>query len=95
MEAVDKVIREDQLNILASSLKLLPAREREIIVLRYYYDKTAKEVAELMGLSHENVRYLQSKAISRMRSLMEKQLPCSGVTEAAPHSLFLFPAGDR
>lgn len=73
MEAVDQVIREEQLNILASSLKMLPAREREIIVLRYYYDKTAKEVAGLMGLSHENVRYLQSKAIAKLRNLMEKQ----------------------
>jgi len=73
MAVLDQVILEEQLNMLASSLKMLPMREREIIVLRYYYDKTAKEVAALMGLSHENVRYLQSKAISKLRNLMEKQ----------------------
>jgi RNA polymerase sigma-70 factor, ECF subfamily len=67
----DEVIREDQLGQLAQTLELLPKREREIIILRFYYDKPSKEVAGLMNLSDENVRYLQNKAIKKLRVLMD------------------------
>jgi RNA polymerase sigma-70 factor, ECF subfamily len=67
----DEVIREDQLGQLTQTLKLLPKREQEIIILRFYYDKPSKEVAGLMNLSDENVRYLQNKAVKKLRVLMD------------------------
>jgi RNA polymerase sigma-70 factor (ECF subfamily) len=66
----DVIIKEGQLSKLASALELLPQREREIIILRFYYDKPSKEVAGLMNLSDENVRYLQNKAIKKLRELI-------------------------
>ena len=70
LEIVDRIIEDERLKELASSLELLPWREREIIVMRFYYGKSSKEVAELMKLSHENVRYLQNKAVKKLRELM-------------------------
>lgn len=64
------LIRSEQLGSLASALELLPRREKEIIVLRFYYNKPSREVAGLMDLSDENVRYLQNKALKKLRELM-------------------------
>lgn len=67
----DLVIKEEQLGQLASALERLPQREREIIILRFNYNRPSKEVAALMRLSNENVRYLQNKAIKKLRELMD------------------------
>ena len=69
--ALDKMILEEQLEQLGNALERLPEREREIIILRFYYEKTSPEIAALMNLSHANVRYLQHIAIGRLKKMME------------------------
>ena len=68
---LDKMIQKEQLEQLGNALERLPEREREIIVLRFYYEKTSPEIAALMKLSHANVRYLQHIAIGRLKKIME------------------------
>lgn len=56
---------------LTAALEQLPERERDILLLRFYIGLPSKEVAARMDLSDGNVRYLQSKALSRLRGLLE------------------------
>ncbi len=51
-------------------LNELSDRDREIIMLRYYQDKTQTEVAKLLGISQVQVSRIEKKILLSMRSKM-------------------------
>ena len=58
------------LDALADALERLDAREREIVILRYYSGKTLREIAERMRLSYTHIKTLHRHALSALRDLM-------------------------
>jgi RNA polymerase sigma-B factor len=48
-------------------LKRLPARERRIIVLRFFGDRTQSEIADELGISQMHVSRLLSRALESLR----------------------------
>lgn len=46
----------------------LPSKEREIIMLRYFEDKTQSEVAKIIGVSQVQVSRLEKKVLLSMRT---------------------------
>ena len=65
------LISEDRQRILAG-LRLLPGRQREALVCRYYLDLSEEETASAMGVSRGTVKSTTSRAISALgRSLRE------------------------
>jgi RNA polymerase sigma-70 factor (ECF subfamily) len=52
---------------LASCLDRLPERERFVVLMTFYEDKPANEVASLMGLTAGNVRVIRHRALGRLR----------------------------
>ena len=61
---VDKVLLKE---ILGS---LLP-RERQIIILRYFADKTQSEIASLLGVSQVQVSRLESRILGKLRDMAQ------------------------
>ncbi len=55
---------------LAGCLKLLAERERSVLVMTFYAERTTGEVAEQLGLSPENVRVIRHRALGRLRECM-------------------------
>ncbi|MFL6662819.1 MAG: sigma-70 family RNA polymerase sigma factor [Rhizobacter sp.] len=55
----------------ADCLERLPERERSLLVLTFYEDKRADEVAGELGLSTGNVRVVRHRAIAKMRSCVD------------------------
>lgn len=53
--------------MLKSALEGLPSRERDIIVMRYYEDKTQGEIAERLGISQVQVSRLEAKILEKIR----------------------------
>ncbi|TGE35725.1 sigma-70 family RNA polymerase sigma factor [Desulfosporosinus fructosivorans] len=74
LPVLDRMILDEQLEQLGNALERLPEREREIILLRFYYRKTSPEVADLMKISHVNVRYLQHIAIGKLKKMMNLKI---------------------
>jgi RNA polymerase sporulation-specific sigma factor len=55
---------------LADALEALSERERKIINLRFFKDKTQMEIAEEIGISQAQVSRLEKGALEHMRKLI-------------------------
>lgn len=62
-EMIDKMIIKD-------FIKTLPQREKTVIVLRYFKDKTQSEIAKILGVSQVQVSRIESKIINEMRKAL-------------------------
>lgn len=60
---LDKIMLKDIINN-------LEPRDKKIIILRYYRDKTQSEVAKMLGVSQVQVSRLESKILSEIRKKM-------------------------
>jgi len=52
-------------NIL-KAIKTLGLREQEVLMLRYYEDKTLEEVGEILGITRERVRQIEAIAFRQL-----------------------------
>lgn len=73
---IDTLRTEDQTDamldriMLRQCIKALDERDRKIILLRYYRDKTQSEVAAILGVSQVQVSRLEARIIREMRDKM-------------------------
>ena len=77
-EEVHKIeyVDEEQSNVdiidLKNAIKDLEARERQIIVLRYFKDMTQQQIAVNLGISQVQVSRIEKKVLRNMREKMEQ-----------------------
>ena len=74
-DVVMRPIEEDaERSLLMSAMKVLSAREKQIITMRFGLDgkteRTQKEVADLLGISQSYISRLEKRIISRLRKEM-------------------------
>lgn len=61
--------QEDMLDkmMIKDSIDMLNDREKKIIILRYFRDKTQSEIAQILGVSQVQVSRLESKIIEKIK----------------------------
>lgn len=64
VEMVDKIALKD-------TLKNLDVRSRQIIMLRYFKDKTQVQVAKMLGINQVQVSRIEKKVLKTMRKILE------------------------
>jgi RNA polymerase sigma-70 factor (ECF subfamily) len=57
--------------MLAEAIKALKDRDRELVALRYGADMTARQIAELLGMSVNGVEVAFHRVLARLRSHLE------------------------
>lgn len=57
-----------------TALRLLPQRQRTVVVLRYYQDLPEKQIAEVMGVSVGTVKSTLHRALERLRSVLGEEV---------------------
>jgi len=55
------------------ALRRLPARQREALVLRYYLDLSAEEIAATMGIGPSSVRSAIHRALASLGRMLQEQ----------------------
>jgi RNA polymerase sigma-70 factor (ECF subfamily) len=60
---------------LAACMKALAERERSVVTLTFFGDRSADEVASELGLSSGNVRVIRHRALARLRACMGVEGP--------------------
>jgi len=73
-EAFDLGPQED-LMVVRAAIRRLPTRQRTVLVLRYHQDLPEQEVAKLLRIPVGTVKSLTSRAMTRLRRDLERQLP--------------------
>jgi DNA-directed RNA polymerase specialized sigma24 family protein len=69
----------------AAAMRALPARHREVLVLRYYGDLPDHEIAAVMGISRGAVKTHTARAIATLRSFLQLE-PYPGLALARPRA---------
>ncbi|CAM5383437.1 hypothetical protein SVIOM342S_09504 [Streptomyces violaceorubidus] len=59
---------------LLDALARLPAKDRAVVVLRYWDDRSVEQTADLLGVSSAAVRTRCSRALGRLRDLLGEDL---------------------
>ena len=70
--AVENDVEKDRLldqMLLAQLLGELPERDRELIRMRYFQNKTQTEIAGILGISQVQVSRLEKKILREMREM--------------------------
>ena len=68
-----EISNDDSIDLLHESLEVLDPREREIITMRFFENKTLDEVSRLIGRTRERVRQIQNQALSKLRTIMQDE----------------------
>jgi RNA polymerase sigma-70 factor (sigma-E family) len=56
-----------------AALRTLPERQREVVVLRFYADLSEAQIAAVMGITRGAVKSHTSRAMSALRSVLERE----------------------
>lgn len=64
-------LETEQISDLLGCLNL---REKKVIILRYAYEHSLKEVAEMIGETYSNTRAISSRAMEKLRSYAKKEI---------------------
>ncbi len=74
---IDKVASDEDLEgdcinkvVLKEILQTFKAREKQVIMLRYYGNKSQTEIAKMLGISQVQVSRIEKKVIEQMRKIM-------------------------
>lgn len=55
----------------------LPPRERQIVIMRYFQDKTQNEIAEKLNISQVQVSRLEKKILEKLKRSLAEWWPFS------------------
>ena len=69
-ETLDNILTEETLTELGQALMRLPDRERALVVLVYYDNKTLKEAAEILKMSYSNSKIIMKNALSELKAFL-------------------------
>lgn len=61
---VDKIVVRDM-------IESLPAREKRIIIMRYYLDKTQSEIAKCLGVSQVQISRIENKVLENFKLMIK------------------------
>lgn len=70
--------RSEDWDQLRRALSLLPARQRTVLVLRYFEDLPEAEIAQLMGCQPGTVKSQAARALAALRPLLRPEMVSGG-----------------
>lgn len=72
-------------HVVLQALRELPARQREVVVLRFYLDLSVAEAADVLDCSEGTVKSYSARAIARLRTLLSPDVSAITVPPEASH----------
>ena len=64
------MLRDDQRHVI-DALRELPLRQRDCVVLRYYFESGIQEIAETLGISQNSVKTHLKRGLAALERRLE------------------------
>ncbi|MEU8262585.1 RNA polymerase sigma factor [Micromonospora sp. NPDC048999] len=71
--AVETVLAGERRAALVRALRLLPVRDREVIVCRFFLDLSEEETVTMLGWPRGTVKSRTSRALAKLRGLLDRE----------------------
>ena len=72
IEDSNSIDKELDNQVLYNIISDLPARDRKIIILRYFRDMTQKDIAQELGVSQVQISRLESKILAKLKDVLSQ-----------------------
>ncbi|HYM64907.1 MAG TPA: sigma-70 family RNA polymerase sigma factor [Candidatus Sulfotelmatobacter sp.] len=66
-DLIEKINKDDNIKKINSAINLLPQNLKEVLVLRFINDLSAKEAAEILNTTEVNIRVLQYRGLKKLK----------------------------
>ena len=72
-DLIEKLAKDENAKHLKKAVAKLPENLREVVILRFFEEMSAAQVAEVMNLSEGNVRVLQFRGLKKLKEELNEQ----------------------
>lgn len=72
-DLISKIQNDDNIKRVNQAIALLPDNLRDVIILRFTQDLSAKEAAEILEMSEVNVRVLQYRGLKKLKEVLKNE----------------------
>lgn len=70
-DLVERITKDDNIKKISEALKKLPQNLKEVAILRFVEEMSAKEVGQILKITEGNVRVLQHRALVKLREMLK------------------------
>ncbi len=71
---LDIALLKDNSAVLAEGLKQLSQKDRDLLIARYYYNYSFRQIGELLGMAEANARVAHSRALKKLKDLIGNKI---------------------
>lgn len=72
-DLVETIAKSDTIKDVQQAIVLLPENLREVVILRFIEELSAREAAEIIGTTEGNIRVLQYRALIKLKEIFESE----------------------
>lgn len=72
-DLIEKINKDDNIKKINDVIKTLPENLREVVVLRFINDLSAKEAAQVLDTTEVNIRVLQFRGLKMIREIIKNE----------------------
>ena len=70
-DLIEKINKDTNIQMITGAMSKLPENLKEVLVLRFVNDLSAKEAGEILNISEGNVRVLQYRALNKLKEVLK------------------------
>lgn len=72
-DLIGEITKSDNIKKVNEALKLLPDNLKEVVILRFINDLSAKEAAEILETTEVNIRVLQFRGLKKLKEIIKNE----------------------
>lgn len=72
-DLIEEITKNDNVKKVNEALKLLPDNLKEVVILRFVNDLSAKEAAEILSTTEVNIRVLQYRGLKKLKEIIKNE----------------------
>lgn len=72
-DLIERITNDENIKRVNQAIKTLPDNLKEVLILRFINDLSAKEAAEIMDTSEVNIRVLQYRGLKQLRKVIKNE----------------------